>query len=116
MNEDLGKRIGGRLRKLRKGRDLNQKAAAALVRERTERKADYTYIGKIERGKQFPSVKYLKALADTFSIPMVYFLEEDEKAEEIERIKRGLTLLEKLERLSPQDREFIERLIKRLKK
>ena len=47
--------IGIRVKKLRLAKGLTQKEFAASVRGGL----DYTYIGKIERGEQLPSLKIL---------------------------------------------------------
>ncbi len=138
-NEGLIKRIGRRVKEQREKLSLKQTELAKLVSGKRGKKTDYSYIGKIERGKQYPSLKYLKELADAFSIDMEYFFVDGKGAVEIEKVKEGLALLEKFEelnsedseairglieklaflgkvkRLNPQDREFVECLIKRLK-
>ena len=50
--------MGERLRKLRKNLGLTQKEFA----EKVPGKVDYTYIGKIERGQQYPSLKMLEKI------------------------------------------------------
>ena len=47
--------IGQKLRELRQRKGLTQKELARTVRG----KVDYSYIGKIERGEQLPSLKVL---------------------------------------------------------
>ncbi len=61
--------IGKRLKKLRKEQGFTQKDLAAKV----SGGLDYTYIGKIERGEQFPSLKILMKLSETLSVPLGYF-------------------------------------------
>lgn len=61
--------IGKRLKRLRKERGFTQKDLAAKV----SGGLDYTYIGKIERGEQFPSLKILMKLCETLSVPPGYF-------------------------------------------
>ncbi|MEA1965424.1 MAG: helix-turn-helix transcriptional regulator [Candidatus Aerophobetes bacterium] len=63
---DIGERIKG----LRKKLGLTQKAFAQHIG-----KVDYTYIGKIERGEQYPSLKMLKKIGEAFSVPLGYFFE-----------------------------------------
>ncbi|MBI5183021.1 MAG: helix-turn-helix transcriptional regulator, partial [Nitrospinae bacterium] len=48
--------IGGRLKRIRKERGLTQKKLVEVIKG----KIDYSYIGKIERGEQLPSIKVLK--------------------------------------------------------
>lgn len=61
--------IGKRLKILRKEQGFTQKDLAAKV----SGGLDYTYIGKIERGEQFPSLKILMKLSETLSVPLGYF-------------------------------------------
>ncbi len=53
-------------------RGLTQKELA----QRTEGTVDYSYIGKVERGEQLPSLKLLQRLAKTLQVPVSYFFEE----------------------------------------
>jgi len=39
-------------------------------------KVDYTYIGKMERGEQYPSLKMLERIGKAFSVPLGYFFED----------------------------------------
>jgi len=69
----ITKRVGERLLKLRKNLGLTQKKFAQKV----PGKVDYTYIGKIERGEQYPSLKMLEKIARAFSVPLGYFFEDE---------------------------------------
>ena len=64
-------KVGERLRKLRKNLGLTQMEFA----QRLLGKVDYTYIGKIERGYQYPSIKILKKIAKAYSVPLGYFFD-----------------------------------------
>ena len=66
--------IGRRLKKIRVERNLTQKELASRAG------IDYTYIGKIERGEQLPSLNVLIKISETLMVPCVYFLEEKEIA------------------------------------
>jgi transcriptional regulator with XRE-family HTH domain len=66
-------RIGERIRRLRKRLGLTQKKFAGRVAG----KVDYTYIGKMERGEQYPSLKMLERIGQAFSVPLSYFFEDD---------------------------------------
>ncbi len=66
-------RLGERIRTLRKRLGLTQKEFAGRVAG----KVDYTYIGKMERGEQYPSLKMLKRIGQAFSVPLSYFFEDD---------------------------------------
>lgn len=68
----ITKRVGERLLKLRKNLELTQKEFAQKV----PGKVDYTYIGKIERGEQYPSLKMLEKIGKAFSVPLGYFFED----------------------------------------
>ena len=61
--------IGKRLRRLRLQKGSTQKELAAKVRGGL----DYTYIGKIERGEQLPSLKILIKISEALSVPVGYF-------------------------------------------
>ncbi|MBI5892163.1 MAG: helix-turn-helix transcriptional regulator [Deltaproteobacteria bacterium] len=67
MKEQIGKRI----RDLRKRKGLTQKALAEKAG------VDYTYIGKIERGEQFPSLKVLVRFAESLSVPIGHFFRDE---------------------------------------
>ena len=68
--------IGNTLRRLRTERRLTQKELAAKVTGGL----DYTYIGKIEREEQLPSLKILVKLAEALAVPLSsFFREEDEQ-------------------------------------
>ena len=64
--------LGERVKKVRKRLGLTQKEFA----ERVEGKIDYTYIGKIERDQQYPSLKMLERIGKAFSVPLGYFFED----------------------------------------
>jgi len=78
--------LGERVKKLRKSLGLTQTEFA----KRVPGKIDYTYIGKIERGTQYPSLKLLEKIGATFSKPMSYFF----------RIEDQPTIYGKAERMS----------------
>ncbi len=65
--------LGERMRKMRKRLGLTQKEFA----QRVPGKIDYTYIGKIERGEQYPSLKMLERIGKAFSTPLSYFFEDN---------------------------------------
>lgn len=60
--------IGRRLKRLRTERGLTQKGLAAISGG-----LDYTYIGKIERGDQLPSLKILIRISEALSVPLGSF-------------------------------------------
>jgi len=66
-------KVGERIRRLRKKLGLTQKEFAGRVAG----KVDYTYIGRMERGKQYPSIKMLEKIGKAFSVPLSYFFEDN---------------------------------------
>lgn len=65
--------IGKRVKRLRLEKGLTQKEFASRVRGGL----DYTYIGKIERGEQIPSLKILMKISESLSVPLgSFFLDE----------------------------------------
>ncbi len=66
-------KIGRQLKRLRTDRGLTQKGLAAAVRGGL----DYTYIGKIERGEQLPSLKILIKISEALSVPLRGFFPDD---------------------------------------
>jgi len=88
--------LGERVKKLRNSLGLTQKEFASRV----PGKIDYSYIGMIERGRQYPSLKLLERIGASFSKPMSYFFKDEfeptiyEKAEKMsQRIKVVVCLL-----------------------
>jgi len=65
--------LGERIKKLRKRLGLTQKEFAGRV----VGKVDHTYIGKMERGHQYPSIKMLQKIGKAFGVPLSYFFEDD---------------------------------------
>ncbi len=63
--------IGKRVRELRQRKGLTQKELALKIRG----KVDYSYIGKIERGEQLPSLKMLTRLSEALVVPLGYFFQ-----------------------------------------
>jgi len=61
--------IGRCLKRLRIDKGLTQKGLAAAV----SGGLDYTYIGKIERGEQLPSLKILISISEALSVPVSSF-------------------------------------------
>lgn len=104
MRSALEQEIGRRLRRLRKMRGLTQKALAAKI----EGGIDYSYIGKIERGEQLPSLKVLRRIGEALGVPLRFFFQEEEPIllpEEVRRIVRDETRMALLRRLSQVHRD-----------
>ncbi len=70
MTERLKRIIGIRVKDARKRKGLTQKELASRIG------VDYTYIGRIERGVQLPSLKMLSSISDVLSQPLSWFLED----------------------------------------
>jgi transcriptional regulator with XRE-family HTH domain len=64
--------IGQTLRALRQGKGLTQKQLASKI----QGEVDYSYIGKIERGEQLPSLKMLERLSNALAVPLSSFFQE----------------------------------------
>jgi transcriptional regulator with XRE-family HTH domain len=105
MRPRLQAEIGRRLRDIRKIRGLTQKELA----QRTEGTVDYSYIGKVERGEQLPSLKLLQRLGKALQVPVSYFFEEGKG-----RV-RGPVLPELLKALTVLHREDVPLLLEILR-
>jgi len=70
--------LGERVKKLRKSLDLTQKQFASRV----PGKVDDTYIGKIERGTQYPSLKLLEKIGKTYAVPLSYFFDNSRESKQ----------------------------------
>jgi len=66
-------KIGRRLKRLRTERGFTQKGLAAAV----SGGLDYSYIGKIERGEQLPSLKILITISEALSVPVSSFFPDE---------------------------------------
>ena len=86
--------IGNRLKKIRKERGLTQKELALKV----SGKVDYTYIGKIERNRQSPSIGVLKRISDALSVPLSYFFLEEGTASLLKLLPEDLKEIAKSEK------------------
>jgi len=125
----MKKEIGKKLKALRKRLGLTQKQFAGQI----EGKVSYNYIGIIERGEQYPSVRLLEKIEKAFSIPSSYFFENNTildtlnllpvEIKNLVRNKKRQNLLRMSQELSKRDlnsviqiiyflsqREYIERL------
>jgi transcriptional regulator with XRE-family HTH domain len=63
--------IGQTLRALRQREGLTQKELASKI----QGQVDYSYIGKIERGEQLPSLKMLERLSHALAVPLSSFFQ-----------------------------------------
>ncbi len=99
--------LGAKLRKLRlkAGKTLQQIADKVEVSK--------AHIYQLEIGKaKNPSIEVIKKLAKLFSVPVTYFLEEDDRVE-FQVMICGLQ--EDIKSLSDSDRETIELIVQALK-
>jgi len=106
VSADLKTQIGERVRRIRKMRSLTQKELA----DKIVGGLDYTYIGRIERGAQLPSLKVLDKLSDALAVPLAYFFREDslshllpEELRRLSRDKERTALLRQVARMSRAD-------------
>lgn len=76
--------LGERVKKLRKSLGLTQKEFAS----RLPGKIDQTYIGKIEREQQYPSLKLLERIGRAYSVPISYFFHEEPETVDEEQRRR----------------------------
>lgn len=114
--------LGQRIKKVRKRLGLTQKEFA----RRIAGKVDPTYIGKIERGRTYPSLKILERIGKAFSVPLGYFFEEDSFAKSLDLLpdevkdllqdRKRQDLLRMTRGLDPEQLEVIMHLIKILRK
>ena len=110
-------RIGERIRRLRKRLGLTQKEFAGRVAG----KVDYTYIGKMERGDQYPSLKMLERIGRAFSVPLSYFFEDHSFLKSLDLLpgeikdllkdRRRQDLLMMSQRLNPRDLGLVMQII-----
>ncbi len=76
--------VGEQVLRLRKRLGITQKRFGELAG------CEYTYIGKIERGIQYPSMVLLQKIARAFNKPLSYFFEKDSEVDVVsERATKG---------------------------
>ncbi len=112
--------IGNTLKRLRMERKLTQKELAAKV----SGGLDYTYIGKIEREEQLPSLKILIKLSEALAVPLSsFFREEEEQSATLRRsgkvvnlaAARGMSvLLNELNQLHRDDVPLLVEIVRAL--
>ena len=110
-------KVGERLKKVRKRLGLTQKEFA----QRVPGKIDYTYIGKIERGQQYPSLKMLERIGKAFSVPLSYFFEDHiflksldllpSEVKELLKDRKRQDLLKTSRGLNPRDLGLVMQII-----
>lgn len=110
--------IGKRLKRLRLERGLTQKELAARVKGGL----DYTYIGKIERCEQLPSLKILIKIGEALSVPVAYFFRDERVAiprgilpSELKHLledERGRELVQALQLIHGEDIQLVTEIIR----
>lgn len=117
MSAELKIQIGRRMRRIRTMRNFTQKELANTIVGRV----DYTYIGKIERGAQLPSLKVLERLSDALGVPLAYFFQEEsfshllpEELRRLSRDKKRTALLREVARISRRDVPLLLEIIRAL--
>jgi transcriptional regulator with XRE-family HTH domain len=115
---DLSLEVGRRLKKIRVEKGLTQKELAAKIQQGV----DYTYIGRIERGQQLPSLKVLLRISEAFSLPIGYFFSETSETvvyltpqdglTNIGKHEKGGELFRAIELLHPHDMPLIVEIIR----
>lgn len=110
--------IGKRLKRLRLEKGFTQKELAARV----SGGLDYTYIGKIERGEQLPSLKILIKISEAFSVPVGYFFRDEAvsavneiRPSELKRLvkdEQGRKLLRELQLLHEDDVPLVTEIVR----
>lgn len=115
MSAELRAEIGQRLRRIRGMRNLTQKELANKI----VGKVDYTYIGKIERGEQLPSLKVLRKLSEALAVPLAYFFQDEALShllpEELHRLGREeqrMALLRQVAKISRGDIPLLLEIIR----
>lgn len=102
----LAQEIGRRLRTIRQRRGLTQRGLSRQVGP-----MDLSYVGKIERGEQLPSLKTLLRLATALGVPLGYFFEAASPAVAKEGDRAG-RLWRMILRLQPRDLPLLEELVR----
>ena len=112
--------IGRALKRLRIERKLTQKELAAMV----SGGLDYTYIGKIEREEQLPSLKILIKIAQALAVPLSsFFIEEvdgfssmsgSKKIIDLAAAREMSHLLKELKRLHSRDIPLLIEIVRAL--
>jgi len=117
VSAELKIQIGQRMRRIRRMRNLTQKELANKIVGRV----DYTYVGKIERGAQLPSLKVLERLSDALNVPLAYFFQEEslshllpEELHRLSRDKERTGLLREVARISRRDVPLLLEIIRAL--
>jgi transcriptional regulator with XRE-family HTH domain len=101
------KGFSGRLRKLRKERNLSQTDLGKQV------ELHYTHIGRYERGTSFPSADSLKRLANALGVSADYLLEGtiQDAAKADFKDRELLKMFQEVEQLPEEDKDLIKKVL-----
>ena len=115
-------KLGQRIKELRKRLSLTQREFAQCI----PGKVGPTYIGKIERGNQYPSLKMLERIEKAFSVPLSYSFEDhgfskslhllSGEVKDLLKDRKRQDLLKMTQGLDPEHLEVVMQLIKILRK
>lgn len=104
--------IGRALKQLRTERGLTQKELA----ERVSGGLDYTYIGKIERGEQLPSLRILIGLSEALGVAVGHFFRDEVPIDGARlRVAEGdkeAELRKELRQLHPDDLPLVVEIVR----
>ncbi|SNB44778.1 helix-turn-helix transcriptional regulator [Geobacter sp. DSM 9736] len=107
-------RIGTRLKQLRTDRGMTQKELASRI----SGGIDYTYIGKIEREEQLPSLKILLKISEALQVPVGSFFADaavpfpmDMRLQRLNRTKTGKSLLNALQQVEDEDLPLLVEIV-----
>ncbi|WP_298268287.1 helix-turn-helix transcriptional regulator [Geobacter sp.] len=105
--------IGRALKKLRTERGFTQKELA----DRVNGGLDYTYIGKIERGEQLPSLRILIGLSEALGVPVGHFFRDEVPVGEARLLMpdtegKEAELRKELRQLHPDDLPLVIEIIR----
>ncbi|MBI5327956.1 MAG: helix-turn-helix transcriptional regulator [Deltaproteobacteria bacterium] len=116
----IKEKIGKRLREIRFSKGLTQKTMAQMAG------VDYTYIGKIERAEQLPSLGVLIKISEALSLPLDRFIMDEStlrlinllpgEGYRVVRKKEIWDLLKALEDIHEEDIPLLIEIVSVLKK
>ena len=98
--------IGLKLKQLREEKGLSQKEVAQAI------DTDKSYIGHLESGVKFPSLKLVERLCVAYDIPYKYFFDDALSTNEIHKFTpKQKAILEKLNNKSEKQLDFVVSLL-----
>lgn len=106
MDDDLGIRLGRRIRELREAAQLTQAELAKLALKSVET------ISNFERGKTIPSLQTLSALARDLGVPIATFFEDVPVKQSSDPL--GTSIMNKCRLLDNDDKELVAAFVQLL--